>query len=263
VSRFRPGRIAPQGSLSFEVPNRHLGGILAATLGSVSTSGTGPYTHTFSAGDLTSRSLSVQIRKPALGSNPTHTYLGCKVTQLTLECEQGGWLTAEVEFVARDESTTTTYTTPTFATGYSPFAWLDVSATVGGSPLPIRSVRFEIQNPLATERWFMRSTSPRLRDNPLESGKREITGSFVTDWDADAIARYAAFVSGTPATIIVTANQAADSQLIISANAYYSGQTPVVSGPELLPYETPFFCFHATSDSTAFNIQYVTSESTI
>ena len=88
--QWNGGNVTVSGSIQHELYNRGLGKLFTAMFGAVSTTGAGPYTHTFTPGDLTGDALTIQVGRPATnGTVYPFTYAGMKVTSWEIACAQG------------------------------------------------------------------------------------------------------------------------------------------------------------------------------
>ena len=73
------------GDVSLELTNRGLGVLFKHAFGGVATTGSGPYTHTFTPGDLSGVSLTAQIGVPSVaGTVQPKTASGCKIASWDL-----------------------------------------------------------------------------------------------------------------------------------------------------------------------------------
>jgi hypothetical protein len=98
------GDITVSGSVQHELYNRGLGKLFTAMFGSVATTGAGPYTHTFTPGDLTGDALTVQVGRPATnGTTYPFTYAGMKVQSWEIACSAGEIATLGMDLVGQRE----------------------------------------------------------------------------------------------------------------------------------------------------------------
>jgi hypothetical protein len=98
------GDVTVSGSVQHELYNRGLGKIFTAMFGTVVTTGAGPYTHTFTPGDLTGDALTVQVGRPATnGTVYPFTYAGMKVTSWEIACAAGEIATLGMDLVGQRE----------------------------------------------------------------------------------------------------------------------------------------------------------------
>lgn len=70
------GNVVIGGDIPLELYNRNLGKLFRGMLGAVNTTGSGPYTHVFTSGDLADDTLTVQVGLPAVGGTVHPKTLG-------------------------------------------------------------------------------------------------------------------------------------------------------------------------------------------
>lgn len=98
--QWNGGDITVSGSVQHELYNRGLGKLFTVMFGAVSTTGAGPYTHTFTPGDLTGDALTVQVGRPATnGTVYPFTYAGMKIKSWELACNAGEIATLGADLV--------------------------------------------------------------------------------------------------------------------------------------------------------------------
>lgn len=98
--QWNGGDITVSGSVQHELYNRGLGKLFTTMFGSVVTTGSGPYTHTFTPGDLTGDTLTIQVGRPATnGTVYPFTYAGMKMKSWELACNAGEIATLGADLV--------------------------------------------------------------------------------------------------------------------------------------------------------------------
>lgn len=84
------GNNTVSGDVGLELTNRGLGVLFKHCFGGVATTGAGPYTHTFTPGDLSGVSFTTQVGVPGVGGTVhPKTASGCKVASWELACSAG------------------------------------------------------------------------------------------------------------------------------------------------------------------------------
>jgi hypothetical protein len=102
--QWNGGDITVSGSVQHELYNRGLGKLFTAMFGAVTTTGAGPYTHTFTPGDLTGDALTVQVGRPATnGTVYPFTYAGMKIKTWEIACNAGEIATLGADLVGSRE----------------------------------------------------------------------------------------------------------------------------------------------------------------
>jgi hypothetical protein len=261
LHRWAPGVQRVTGDLVLELAAEGFGLLWSHILGGVATSGVGPYTHTFTPGDLTGKSLSVQIGRPDIGGTVrAFSYLGMKVDQANLTANVNEFARLTLSLYGCHEDTAQTLGVASYNAALAPFVFTQGSVTVAGSAFDVRSFDLTIDNALATDRHFIRGTTPERPKEPLQNGLRAVTGTLTADFTD--LAAYNRYVNGTEAALVLAFNAGASAQLTITMNVRYDGNTPNVGGPDLLEQELPFTAVSSTSDAAAITAVLINAEST-
>lgn len=143
--QWAPGATTIEGSVGFELMNRGLGKLFRAMFGAVNTTGAGPYTHTYTPGDTSDDSLTLQVGVPAVGGTVhPKTAAGVGVSAWELACAAGEIATLNLDVVGMfghigsrvvtDGVTTDTDATVTSAT--AAFSAKDVGKPISGTGIP-------------------------------------------------------------------------------------------------------------------------------
>lgn len=263
------------GSVGFEVAQAGFGLFFKHLLGSVATAQPDAtndptvYEHTFTPGTLTGKSLTLQkgVEKPD-GTVQAFTYEGSKVVSAEFSNDQDGLLMLDLEFDCEAESTATalaaaSYTTPTV------FTYSEGSLEIDDSVLAnVRSVgSLGIQNNLLTERYFLGNSG--LKSEPINVPFDTIGGSldvefqnltnFYNLFTADTAAKLELIYIGG---VIAGGTGSFNYELHITiADVRFEGETPKISGPELVYQNIPFIGLDPSSGD-AVTILYRTTDST-
>ena len=105
LKRLITGKAEVNGGFKFPLQWNGLEKILKHALGAVNTTGSNPYTHTYSlAAAPISTGLTVVVNRDAaaIGTGSMFRYVGCQVSKFTLGQKVDEPLTAEVELIGRD-----------------------------------------------------------------------------------------------------------------------------------------------------------------
>lgn len=252
----KPGAREVAGTISTELPNIPMATLLKHMFGTIGTTGAGPYTHTATPGDLTGDSLTIQVGRPAsTGTVHPFTYAGCKLSQWTIACTQGEIATLELEVLGMSETTATALAVASYPSSWSPFTFIEGSIQVGGTPVAtVKSITLTGGNTVESRFHMGSPTSAQ----PLETGLREYTGQIITD--LDALTHYGLYTAGTPTAVVLAFSNGVDS-LTITMNVMFTGETPELSGFELLEQNLPFRCLSSTTDAAAMTAVLINSES--
>ena len=248
VRATKRGAQRVNGGFTTELPNTDVATLLKHMFGAVSTDGAGApvYEHTFTPGDLTGDAMTIQIGRPdATGTVRPFTYAGCKVSNWTISADVDALVQLEVGIIGMTETTATALATASFDATWEPFVFTEASLTVaGGAESAVRSVSISADN-MVQDRIRLGSGFSK---QPLEAGVRPYTGTITTDFED--LDNYTLFVNGTEAALVTTFDNGTDS-LVITQNIQFTGETPEVSGYDLLAQNLPFRCLSGTSDAAA------------
>ena len=230
-------------------------------LGAVNTTGVNPYTHTVTPGSPDALSLTMQVNKPDVGGvDRVFSYLGCSITSGELSCKVNEFLTGKFSVYGMHEDTSQALATASYPANYSPFVFTQGSLQIAAAAYDITEFTFKGDNGLKTGRHFMRATTPERPKLSKEADWRQYTGTLRSDF-IDLTA-YNRFVNGTEAALVMTFNAGASAQMTITTNVRFDGDTPQVSGPQLLEQSLPFVCTSGTSDAAAVTIAIVNADAT-
>lgn len=260
LHRWAPGVQRIAGDVEFEMAPQGFGLIWLNVMGANVTTGTNPYTHTMTPGDLSGKSLTIQVGKPDIsGTVRSFSYLGCKITQAEISAAVNEYAIMNVSFYGNHLDTAQALGTAAYPTGLTPFDFTKGSVTLAGSAFDVKEFNLTIDNGLAVDRHFIRATTPERSKEPLESTRREITGSMTADFtDLTALNR---FINGTEAALVLTFNAGASAQTTITMNVRFDGED-VDLGPELLEQPLSFKATSGTSDAAAITTVVVNADTT-
>lgn len=250
----RVTRIWADGSLTFEIATKGFGIWFKQLLGAVSsvnTVGT-VWTHTFTPGTLLGKSLTIQkgIEKPD-GTVQAFTLEGCKVVSMELSNDMDGMLMGTFEIDSQQMVTGTalaaaTYTTPTVFT-YSE----GVVKKDGGTVASVRSVpSLKIANNLLTDRVMLGNAGQKLEqiNVPFDevTGNLDVEFQNLTDFHNAFVADSSHILVLVYTGAIIEGAHNFTLQVTLN-NVHFDGETPTVSGPELVYHNIPFVGLdHAT-----------------
>jgi hypothetical protein len=142
--QYNGGDVTVSGSVQHELYNRGLGKLFTAMFGAVATTGAGPYTHTFTPGDLSGDSLTVQVGRPATnGTVFPFTYAGMKVASWEIACAAGEIATLGMDLVGQREFAFRTVTDGVTTSGSAAitsvtaaFSVDDIGKPISGTGIP-------------------------------------------------------------------------------------------------------------------------------
>lgn len=225
-----------------------IGWVLYGALGELVTTGTGPYTHTFTFlnADATAvKWMSFRKHIPrkdnAVGSDLGEIYSGCKVLGLTLTLANDAPVTARIDVLGRTFDLDHDPTAWTWANTFEQFASIPVGCQVAGyvkmplfsaTELPVVAGTVSFQNiPLDTrqERVF---GDPYLEDITIVM--RQITFDLLLKWNDPEL--YASILTGTTTGTVWTSTPFTSSlELLVNS----PGNIPTFSAPYSLKISAP------------------------
>lgn len=254
------GKESVSGDFTMPVLTKGFGLMFKNCLGAVNTTtpgGTLPRDHKCTEGALDARALTIQIgRTDNTGTVQPFTYSGCKFANWELSNDTSGFLMLKVGVDGMSEALGTALATASYPSGALPFSYIRGAITVGGSAFDVKDWNLSCDNGLATDRYFIRATTPGIKKEQLEGGSaREYTGSLNVEWAGTTA--YNRFLNGTHAAFTATyiSPVAIEGTYFptITINipcARFDGETPTAGGPELIDHGLPFKVLNdGTSDS--------------
>lgn len=260
--QWAQGNAVVGGEVQHELYNASISLLFKQAFGTVSTSGTGPYTHRFFPATPSGISFTTQVGRPLVyGTVQPFTYTGCKIQSWEIAGQAGKFLTWGMNVVAAEEYMGTALASASYATNLRRWAFHQASVTVDGTTVPVKSYRIGGENNLADDRRFLGST---IISEPLRQDLANYTGEFAAEWGNPSSAGtnlYARYREGTEATLIATL---VSGTLLgtITANVRFDDSTPNVAGRGVVEHPIPFKAVASGSlDSHAIDIRLVTDDS--
>ena len=222
------------GDLTIEAVTKGLGLLWQLGLGSGTSTlvSAGLYQQVFTLGDVMP-SATIQKGIPrADGTVDAYTFTGCMVESLTIDCPNADNVKVKTSWNARDMTTATAYTAPSYATGPSVFTFAHgavysgaltapTATALGSAATPVASIRsgsITIKHNLKTDRYNCGGGG--RKEKPF-AGVREISGSMVAEY-ADTAFRDA-IVNDTSMTLVKTFTSGADALQIVIPDVRFDG----------------------------------------
>jgi hypothetical protein len=194
------GAVSVEGSLTFEVPYDGAEKFFKHAFGSVASSqpnaGTDPtvWQHIFTIADALPAGMTIEVNRDVTA----FVYEGCKVNNMEFSVGGPTELLRIVADILGEDVTTASATSPTF-TSVNRFSAPQAVLLWNAVQLNVQQFSIKLDNKLDADRRFLGS---RLRSEPLRSGKIEVTGSFVAEFDSTS--QYTDFRNGTNRILKVT-----------------------------------------------------------
>lgn len=274
-SQWTPALKRSEGDIGLEVFDGSIGLLLEHAMGAVSTTDAdtqaGTFEHTFTVGSLEGKGLTVQFGRPTrTGAVIPFTYGGAKVVSWSIGLATGEIATLGMSVIAQSEvageSTGGPFAlqTASFDPDIRPMNFVNGSLTLGGSDLCVRSAEISGENNLDTDRVCL---GQDVIDEPVEIDLREYTAEMEVEFGANGSAEelelYNRYVNGEEAELSLTVENAAKThRLTIEGNVRTDGETPTISGKEMLTYSLSMKFIGTDSDEDAIKMTLISSDST-
>jgi len=257
--QWAAGNVDVGGDIQTELYQQGIGALLKACFGAVSTTGAGPYTHTFTPGDLTDDHLSVQVGKPDVaGTVQPFSFYGMKADEWELSIEAGGLVTLTTSLVGKQLATSDALATASFGTGSAtPFTFKHATATIAGGAANVKKLTLKGNNGLDSDRRFIGS---EYRAEPLEADLREYSGT--VDLEFESLTQMNRYRQATEVALVATITAGASASLTTTMNVRFDGSTPEVDGRGIVALSAPFKCIGATTDAAAITAVLVSNDTT-
>lgn len=250
------------GPIEFELTPGGFGLLLEHAMGTATTAGAGPYTHTYDMADFPAAALTLQVGRPDLtGTVQPFSYLGMRIPSWEITASVGEFAKVKLETygAAEDTGEALVDVSAMYPTDDVPFVFTEGSLDIAASEVCIRDITLSGDNGLAVDRHFICSANGAAPKEPIESGKRVVSGTFTADFEN--LTQYNRFVNGTE-TAMVLDFTSGTSSFIVTMNVRFDGETPNVSGPELLELPVSFMAVSDTSDAAAFTAVLTNDDAT-
>jgi len=243
------GRV--NGGWNMELSPQGLGVLMNQMLGVGVIAGANPYTHTYDGtNDIDGTSFTTQIGRPDIGGTVrAFSYAGCKISDWEISAAVDEYATLALTVYGASEVTSESLATASYPAGLAPFIFTEGQLTVAGGAVCVRDISLSGTNALATDRHFV-CTTGAVPKEPLINGKTEISGSFSADFTD--LTQYGRYIAGTEAALVLTFDAGSSAKLVITMNVRFDGETPNVSGEEILEEPVSFVVTSGTSDAAAF-----------
>lgn len=185
VTSVVQGKTSVSGSFKCQLGYEGFDRLIKHTLGGTpTTTGTGPYTHSYTPTSALPTGLSFHLNRSAasVGTGSAFKFMGCQIQSMTISIAPEEEAMVEFSILGR-EFGNLNVETPTFPT-LELLDWTGFSAFLGGNfddYIKLRSFEITIDNSLADDRYNLGSG---LRVGLGRNGPRKISGKFVTEFDS-------------------------------------------------------------------------------
>lgn len=245
------------GAVTLDLADKQLGLILKHMLGAVTSAtqqaSTTAYIQVATPADLTGLTSSIQIGVPLTSKTiQQFNYSGCKIVDWTISQARGQLGKLDLTFDGKDETTSTSYASPTFVAA-DVFSFNQLAVLIGGTPSTttgvtsvsggaaptglISNLTIKGTNPMKVDRFAPGSLT---KSEQLANAFREIEVDFDIEWGAVADV-YTPFTNDTSFAFEATWTGLTAGtgypflfDVIIPALYVDDGASPPVEGPDII-----------------------------
>ena len=248
------------GAITIEMVSKGLGTLLHAAFGAsaVTSVTTGTYQMNFTLGS-TATPPSLTLQKSVVRSDGTidpYTFSGVVVQNFKIDCPNGDIVALKASTVAKDVTTATTYSTPSYVSSPSLFHFAQGAITIGGTVVAptttalasggtsvanVRDFNIKVDNKLATDRYNIGGAGKMVSPT---YGLREVTGSMTVEYADQTLVN--AFLSDTELALSLTFTSTeslstgyAQLQIVLPA-IKLNGELPKANGTDLVTATVDF-----------------------
>lgn len=238
-----------EGSVELEVASvgfsRWFEHMLGGTPTVVQQGATAAWLHTHEMGSLSGKALTIQkgLRDSAGAEIESFTFHGCKIPSWAFAVAVGEILTLTLDIDAEDVDTATALAAHNYATtNVFHFAQGDVRKD-GVTIAKVLSAAVEGDNALKTDSWYIGTAG--LKGEPEPTDFPTVEGALSLEFD-DPASVYDVYAADTGVEFILEFTgpviESPNNELvrITVPEIHFTGDTPQVSGPEVVVYDAPF-----------------------
>jgi len=242
------GNKAVEGTIRTEL-QAYIGTLLKGMLGSVETTGTGPYTHVIKVGNVLPSFL---IEKGFTDLGQYFKYNGCKINRFTLAVRPEGFQEVTFDFLgAKETISDTSFDSDPVDLGKTSFTGFDIAEIQeGGTTIAVvTEVDLTIENNLDGSVYVIGGGGERYS---LPEGLVKVSGTIKALFDSMTLLNKAITSTESSLKIVYKLGDGTGSE----GNEYleffipellYSPVAPVISGPGGLFVELPFTAYYSDS----------------
>ena len=228
------------GTIETPLTYKGLGMLLKASIGSVATTGSGPYLHTFTP-SATLPSLTIAVQR---GTGSSEQFEGCMVSTMNISCEAGGEGRATFEIIAETATARAGSIAPAgFGDGAQVFHFQSSTLSYNSvTTYKMRSMELTLDNKLERVNYL----GSKLTSQPQISDVREVTLTATFDLEDNNL--YNAQLDGTASNVEVTFTNGSDTFAILIRNAEITEYSDDVNSFGRIERTATFFGLSSGSD---------------
>lgn len=253
------GRIVVKPHLELEVSNKNgIATLFKHLHGNVSTSGAGPYVHTYNFGSILGDSFTLQTGiTDATDTVQPFTAAGCKVDSFEFNCAVGEYLKLNVDCSAKTVVTATALAAASYQDDEA-FTFVEGTVSIAGSAVAsARSFTLRCNKNTRNERFALGSNTIREQ---LEDGFYDLTMSVEADFDSLTLYNLALNRTQVAIALAFTSGGAGAETLNWTMSGQLLGDPPELSTPGLQSQTLNLEISHGTADASAYTCVLTNSE---
>lgn len=198
--------------------------LLKHAFGSVITTGTGPYTHTYAMATALPTGLNMEVSKADVPTGKVFRYDGCLIDALTLNFAAEDELRMVATILAKEQVDDATASgTPSYSTDEPILFHHAGQLTVAGSAVDIKSGSIRLSNTLDRDRFFMSQTLSR----PKRKSWRDVTGNATIEFEDLTLVDK--FVAGTEGAMSLAFTSGTNSLTFSMTASFLQDASPIVN----------------------------------
>lgn len=250
ANNYAVGREWAKGDVDIVLQNKGQAVLYKHALGSVVTTtpggGTLSRSHLCTVGTIDGKSLTMQVGfTDDGGTTRALTLAGTKIVKWDVSGKENDQPMLKLGVDAMSSTTATALATASYPTNLADYFGTQTVVKIAGAEVDCSVYTIQVDNGLATDRYYMKSATPAQKKEALEGNSlRSITGTLTLAFP-DLVA-YQRFVANTQASLQITLTGG----IIEGAIAYsvdymmaavrFDGNTPKVDGLGLIPVELSY-----------------------
>lgn len=258
--RSRPiqGNITVDGSLDMEIGAENIGTLFKHALGQNVDSGTGPYTHILTLGNLpTGLTLEKDFGSNISGTGRYEKFNGCRIKSLALDFPAEGFPKAQFGIVGAKSALASSALDATITDyGHTPFSAFEATILEGGSAIAVvTAAKINLDNDLDESAFAIGGGGVR---RSLPEGFSTVTGEITALFEDPTLLNKA--INRTASSLKITLSRGTglgsagnESIEFFVQNLDYQRKSPGISGPKGVLITLPFKAYKV-GGTTAFQI---------
>lgn len=257
-SSWRPGSRSGSGDVQTLLYSSGAAMLFEAMLGTVGTTGAGPYTHTFTPA-INLPSYTMQVGYGGVSASDLRKQVvGAKVSSWEIAAVVDENVTLGLTWSYKDETLSVAALVGTVPASQKAYNYIDTVVSGAATPTGcIRAIRYSGNANLRTDAKCLGSATI---NEPKRNGFQEITGEMEVELDGTTT-NYGLWTAGNELALVTTFTESTRT-VTITSNVRLDGGTPAVPGPGPIQVTIPFKVHAPTTDASAFTVVAVNGDAT-